>query len=310
MCGSDYRHERSKGRFRMNLLDDIRNDLVSESASLPNTLRKAKILASQIGLPKFKEWLDSELGGYADEDRIPNYRKFQAGNLGKFSGPFGSGIKNMPIPTSHLPDPVREYAENLILSDGVGALEGILSQGSSEGLGQKWPQEFVLLARDSLQMNGGMMVLVDAHKPVPLYIITGILDKVKTKLLDFILAMQESDITLENLNKDAEETRVVHKIFNNTIYGDNNVIASGENVRQKVTPVVKGDIDSLLSRFRELGIDDESLRELKDAVASEPSVQNGNFGPKARAWIGGMIEKVPPKAWEIGIDALKSFYGL
>ena len=293
----------------MNLLDDIRNDLVSESASLSNTLRKAKILASQIGLPEFKEWLDSELGGYTDKDRIPNYRKFPTLSLGEFSGPFGSGVKNMTIPTAHLPKSIKEYADNLIFYDGVGALEGILSQGS-EGLGQKWPQEFVLLARDSLQMNGGMMVLVDAHKPIPLYVITGILDNVKTKLLNFILAMQESDITLENLNKDAEETRVVRNLFNVNIYGDNNVIASGENVRQKVTPVVKGDIGSLIHHFRELGIDDESLRELKDAVASEPSVQNGNFGPKARAWIGGMIEKVPPKAWEIGLDALKSFYGL
>ena len=32
----------------MNLLDDIRSDLVNESANLATTLRKAKILASSI----------------------------------------------------------------------------------------------------------------------------------------------------------------------------------------------------------------------------------------------------------------------
>lgn len=52
----------------MSLLDEIRNDLVTESASLCNTIRKAKILASAIGLPEFREWVDSELSGYADKD--------------------------------------------------------------------------------------------------------------------------------------------------------------------------------------------------------------------------------------------------
>ena len=39
----------------MSLLDEIRTDLVNESANLPNTLRKAKILASEIGLPECRE---------------------------------------------------------------------------------------------------------------------------------------------------------------------------------------------------------------------------------------------------------------
>ena len=71
----------------MNLLDDIRADLVNESASLSNTLRKAKILASQINLPEFKEWLDFELSGYSVEGYkdVPPYRSFRPVNLGMFS---------------------------------------------------------------------------------------------------------------------------------------------------------------------------------------------------------------------------------
>ena len=45
----------------MTLLDEIRSDLVNESANLSNTLRKAKILARAIGLPEFMEWVDFEL---------------------------------------------------------------------------------------------------------------------------------------------------------------------------------------------------------------------------------------------------------
>ena len=50
----------------MSLIDDICSDLTNESADIANTLREAKILASAIGLPEFREWVDSELNGYPD----------------------------------------------------------------------------------------------------------------------------------------------------------------------------------------------------------------------------------------------------
>ena len=137
----------------MSLLDEIRSDLVNESADLSNTLRKAKILASAIGLPEFREWVDFELSGYTDKDKVPSYRRFRPTNLGTFAGPFQSGVKNMVLPTFNLPDEVKDFAENMMFFDGVGALE---TQVSSPGQ-IKWPQEMVLLARDAIQMNGGMV---------------------------------------------------------------------------------------------------------------------------------------------------------
>ena len=134
----------------MNLLDEIRSDLVNESAILSSTLRKAKILASSIGLPEFREWVDSELDGYKNRENVPEYRHFSPTNLGTFSGPFNSGVKNVVLPTYNLPDPVREIAENLFFMDGVGALE---AQGSDGGQ-MKWTQEMIILARENIQTQG------------------------------------------------------------------------------------------------------------------------------------------------------------
>ena len=53
----------------MALIDNIRSDLIDESASVSNTLRKAKILANDLGLPEFREWVDSELNGYPDIEK-------------------------------------------------------------------------------------------------------------------------------------------------------------------------------------------------------------------------------------------------
>ena len=299
----------------MNLLDEIRADLVNESASLSNTLRKAKILASQIDLPEFKEWLEYELSGYSDNAKVPEYRSFRPTNLGMFSGSFGSGIRNVVLPTYNLPTLVKEFAETLTLYDGVGALEGMLSQ-SSDPLQVRWPQEAVIRARDTLEMTGGM-VLVDAHQSLPRYVITGILDNVKSKLLDFILGMRESNITMEDLDNRNVEPKVVRNLFNNYIYGGQNTIASGETVHQEVNVIIKGDVDSLIGHLGKLGIDDNDLIELKDAVIAEPAMRNSEFGPRVRGWLAGVIKKGSADIWKRGTDtalgmlmeALKNYYG-
>ena len=68
----------------MGLLDDIRSDLTKQSADLSVTLRKAKVLASAIGLPEFRDWVDSELNGYEDRNKLPSYRVHGATSLGYF----------------------------------------------------------------------------------------------------------------------------------------------------------------------------------------------------------------------------------
>ena len=296
----------------MSLLDEIRSALVNESADLSNTLRKAKILASAIGLPEFREWVDFELSGYTDRDKVPSYRCFRPTNLGTFSGPFQSGVKNMPLPTYNLPDEVKEFAENLILFEGVGALEAQAS-GSYQ---RKWPQEMVMLARDAIQMTGGM-VLIDAHQPIPAYALTGVLDQIKNKLLDFVLGLQKSDITSEDLNNGTVEAEVARNLFHINIYGDRNVVASGEHVSQRLNTVPKGDVHSLISYLRKHNLESDDLSELKDAVSSEPSAPDGRYGPKVRAWLGGMISKAASNTWNVGVetaskvltDALNGYYG-
>ena len=297
----------------MSLLDEIRSDLVNESAGISNTLRKAKILAGAIGLPEFREWVEFELSGYPDREKVPSYRRFRPTNLGTFSGPSQSGVENMVLPTHNLPAEVKEFAENLIFLQGVGELEA----QASESTQQRWSQEMVMIARDAIKMTRGM-VLVDARQPIPAHVISGILDQVKNKLLDFLLGLQESNITSEDLDNRTVSPEVVRNLFNFNIYGDRNIVASGEHVKQRVNTVQEGNIDSLLSFLRELNIDNNDLSELKDAVSSEPNAPDGRYGPRVRAWLGGMISKAASSTWNVGIevaskmltDALNGYYGI
>ena len=297
----------------MILLDDIRSGLVNQSADLSNTLRKAKILASAIRLPEFGDWVDSELGGYKDRNSLPSYRVVPSNiNLGYFSGPLGSGWKNVVLPTDGLPHLARDFAENLHFYDGVGALEAQAGKDTQV----KWSQEMILFARQYIQMSG--MVLVDAHKPIPSYIVPGILDQIKNKLLDFVLALEENNVTAEDLDNRTVEKDVARNLFHVHIYGDQNVVAAGEQVTQQVTTVQQGNVESLLKCLRSLNVEDTDLDELRAAIEIEPAISEARYGPRVKAWLGEMVAKVATGTWKTGLDAgmktltnaLNQYYGL
>lgn len=295
----------------MGLLDEISFDLVNDSVGLSNTLRKAKILASALGLPEFREWVDFELSGYPDSEKVPNYRWFRPTNYGTFSGPFQSGLKNVVLPTYNLPLQVKEFAENFYFLQGVGELEALNSDSHLP-----WPSEMVLLAKDAVQMSGGM-ILVHARQPIPSQVVVGVLDQVKNKLLDFVLALQENKINIEQLNDRNDQRDVARNLFNINIYGDRNIVASGEHLIQQVEPIQKGDIESLLERLRGIEVEDDDLSELEDAVRSEPEVASGQYGPMVQSWLGKMISKAATNTWKVGVDmasktltrAINDFYG-
>ena len=296
----------------MDLLNEIRADLVNESVALTNTLRKAKILASQIGLPEFQKWVACELSGYPDKTTVPSYRIYRPANLGTFSGPFHSEMRNVPLPTYNLPPEIKDFAEKMILDDGVGQLA---AQASGDYV-VKWSPEMVLVVREKVTMSGGM-VLVDAHQPMPAAVIVGILDQVKNKLLDFVLGLQASNITSDDLDKHAVKPEVVRNLFQVTVYGDSNIIATGENVDQRTTTVQEGDIDSLLDFLREFHIPNDDLSALKDAISSEHNAPNRSYGPRVQAWLGGMVSKAASEALGLGVttiskvltEALSRYYG-
>lgn len=299
----------------MNLLDEIRTDLVNESASLSNTLRKAKILASAIGLPEFREWVEFELNGYNDRERVPDYRRTQPANLGTFVGPFGSMAKNMMLPTIDLPDYLKDFAENMTFFEGVGELEALVTaQGP---LYKKWPAEMVMLAHNAIYASE-IMELAEVNQPIPKHVVSGILDQIKNRLLDFVLGLQESNVTSEVLDNRAVRLEVARSQFNINIQGDRNIVASGEIVNQKVKTVQKGDTDSLLNFLREHRIADDDIDEIKSAISAEPNAIDGRFGPRVRAWLGTMIEKAATGALNVSLNtaaqmltqALNDYYGI
>jgi hypothetical protein len=83
----------------LSLLRDIQDGATEDSVSLGSLLRKVKLLASRLGVKEIGEWTARELSGYVSIEELPSYRgPFEATVLGNAIGPYGSELRNFPIP--------------------------------------------------------------------------------------------------------------------------------------------------------------------------------------------------------------------
>ena len=298
----------------MSLLNEIRNDLTNESAGLPNTLRKALVLASELQSAELTEWATSELDGYRNADLVPDYRRRNLPVFGIFHGPFPR-MTDVTITTNGLPESVKDFVDTYVFIENVAALSELLLS-HQEVFHRTFSPELTELLRGSVQMTGDM-VLFEAYHKIPRYLFAGIIDNVKNRLLAFVLELQEKNMTPENISSGNAQPDTVRNVFNTIIHGGNNIVASGEVVHQSHNVVQKGNIDSLLEHLRSNGVGEGDLSDLKDAVVSEPSASADDFGPKVAAWLGKMATKAVSGAWQASVSAgpamlvqaLQQFYG-
>ena len=278
---------------------DALQEFVDEHVNLASTLRKAKALTSNLHSPELDEWLDRELYGYTDPQEVPEYRRLPTANYGNFAGPNEGTAEGLPIPTDDLPQQVKEFAEELVVLDGVGALH---AHGAKEDE-RLWPPELVMAAQEATALKSGLY-LIKAYQPIPASVYPGILEQVRSRLFDFLLYLQDNNLASE----EGVGSEAVGRLVNYHIYGVHNV-----------RKVRKDDAASLLEYLRGQGVGEEDLQDLRYAVSSEPPpLSDDNYGSKVGAWLGNMLAKASTGAWEVGLEAaskilpeaLNRYYGI
>lgn len=277
----------------MNLIYEIKSDLLKQNVELATILRKTKVLASKLNNKKLKEWVDNELNGYEGNDiEIPKYRKLMLDNYGNFMNPFGMPINNAPIPISGLPDTLKSYVCDSAMREAVKSLESTVLEGISP-LMIKWPPDMIAYAQLKTEIISGS-TLNDAWQIITLNQIKGILDKIKTNLLGLILELEEkypeltkSEDTLKEIPAEKVDTIVINKF-----YGDNTQIASGTNIHQTININIFNDVPKLQEELAKVGIPKEDTNELKKAIDKDGAIQNNNLGKKVSDWIGKTTSKI------------------
>jgi hypothetical protein len=110
----------------LTLLEEIQAEAVDSSCDLGALLRKCQVLAARLRSQPLEDWLVWESNGYPDEIPVPEYRIWSLELVGHFSGPFGSGLRNAPIPLLCLPEKVRQKYRNYECRQSISTIEQLL----------------------------------------------------------------------------------------------------------------------------------------------------------------------------------------
>lgn len=283
----------------MSLLREIQDGATDSTGRLADLLRKTKILSARLGSPQLAEWVDKELNGYAREDTLPNYRKAGPNRVtGNFAGIAGSGLENGEIPQACVDkdDVARLFHHEFV--EGIAHYEELLAGGGAD-FAVPWPGNAVLKYASRVYQH---MTMLSARQTLTAGAIYGVLDAVRTRLLDLALE-------IERENPDAGEAplggvppvppEIVAQHFQSIIVqGSHNTIA-GAVQQQQIAYVASGPAwDELRGELLKLGFPPADVHDLHDAIESDAEEigAQGELGPATQSW----IRRAAGRAKEIG----------
>jgi hypothetical protein len=284
----------------MSLLRDIQNSAVDSSTDVATLLRKCKILAARLGNTKFKEWVDFELNGYPSKEQLPIYRILNTKSFGTFCGSFGSGANNAPIPPSCLPKEFREYVTTSYLAAPISSYVELLSNPDGNPV-EQWPADLIAHFGQNIYQN---MNCVSAWKTIPRNSIAALLDTIKTRILDFVLEIENEapDAGEAPPNSPPIAQDKVTQIFNTYISGNvQNVSTGSSHVNQDSDiKIYQNDFTSLYDFLKSKGVSRDDLIHLENAVQDDTQEHGKRTkGHRVQQWTTNMIKKAASGVWDV-----------
>ena len=303
----------------MSLIEEIQQEAVDSKCDLGALLRKCKVLAARLRSQALEEWLVWESNGYPLDVDVPSYRTWPLHLKGHFSGPFGSGMRNAPIPLLCLPEKAREKYQKYQCRQSIASIEQILREKHGGTLQVPTGDLAVVLGTEVYEGQNCLQAWAEFGAGQ----LVEVLNTVRNRVLDFSLAIWKEDPdagngTLTGEDKKMEPSRVT-QIFNTTVYGGAASLVGTANDSQVSFDVTTNDLSSLESLLRATMVSEEDITELKEALQSDPRpTLPGRFGPKVSAWVSKMFGKACDGSWGIAIgaagkllaDAISRYYGL
>jgi hypothetical protein len=112
----------------MSLLREIQASLMNPEEETGPILLKLRLLASRLGSGLLEEWVKYESDGYPADVDVPDYRRVPVSYRAHFSGPFGSGIQNAPIPPALIEKFAGKHWTSFEMRQGVSAIDDLVGR--------------------------------------------------------------------------------------------------------------------------------------------------------------------------------------
>jgi hypothetical protein len=230
----------------MNLVNELQ--LSAERDEVLTVLRKARRLASKLGVNDIDHWLKAEQDGYAEGDDVPSYRTVKGTLVFQTNGPvpvglgrLANGIMNFPggfTVDRLMVDPLGEVMAMIdaVEKTGNGLFMQMEDNGNLDAFRRQLNAYIARQATFLLQINTSQV------RAIP--------EAVKDKVLDWACELERRGVHGENMTFDENEKRLAHQItfnINNSREGDQHV-GDKINVRGNVIGSAVGSRASLMAR--------------------------------------------------------------
>lgn len=305
----------------MPLLHEIQESIVQERIDLGSILLKLRFLASRLGSNVLEEWIKHESEGYPKDAEVPSYRVVDVSYKGTFSGPFGSGVQNAPIPSYLIKQFAGDNWVNFEIRESIAGVDELV-RGSVES--------------GSLGIDASNLILLLQGKVYENYAcnsVSGIISRnslieiqqaVRSRILELTLELEKSIPAATEVSFGASKatntnSEKVQQISQQIIYGDVTTAVTGGQGSNISVNVSERDSASLVRQLVNSGIAEKDAASLAAILEKEePESEEEPFGQKAKSWIASNIKKATDGTWKAGVsvatavitEAAKKYYGL
>ena len=212
----------------------IIKDLANSNCDLSTALKRTKVLIKLLGDEQILKWINCEIEGYKEENKIPKYRMF----LGEFVGTYIVGTmrqhvkySNVSIPLGKMPKEQRNMLLTASMKQGISTLEQMLKDPNTR-FAKNVPtdiyrsiENFVCNPLFSIAFGE---VVYDKMQ------IMDIIPHVENILLDMLLLLEkefgnldEFDIDVDS--KDEEQLDNIRNTLYVMVFNDNSVTVGNDN---------------------------------------------------------------------------------
>lgn len=301
----------------MSIIQEIQTELLSANADLSTILLKMRFLASRLGSEPLEDWVRYEAEGYPRGVEVPSYRIVDVSYKGTWSGPWGSGIQNAPIPGYLIEKHAGEDWTRHKVRESIAGIEA-LTEKKDGTLGID-ASNLILLLQGKIYEEWACNSVSGEISVVSM---REIKQSVRSRILELTINLEKRvpeavDVTLQKPISSSPTSNTVNQIFNQTVYGNVNHITATDGAQINLA-IIAGDADSIVKGLTEVGITKDDAKTFAEIVSSEAPGDDKQVGNKTLDWIKKNASKAGTDAWKIGssvvtdvlTEAALRYYGL
>lgn len=292
---------------------------LDSSIEITETLRYALLIATKLGLTDLKQWVSRELKGYnnVNDKEIPEYRILKTEI--KYKNPF-HGLCPVIFDEAKEAQELMHALTKHYAIEPISSLANLLDSGGNT-IQITIPNQLQYLINKCYGIN------VEFFRTASKSQIQGLIDRVRTNLLEFALTLEENGILgigVSFSKKEKQKAVIMGNqininnsgVFQNTI-GNMNNIESSQTLNNSV---IHNDFESLKNFLLSNKVDAQDIDALSKAIEEDSNITStgNNFGKNVTAWIDIMIVKAVNGVWNIGTnvaselltESLRRYFGL